>query len=302
MNRFIEKLPYPIAGLMLALAALGNLMKPYGENLRFSLGAMSFVLLILIVYKIIKMPKSLLEAFSQPPVAGVLATIPMSIMILSTYANVFHKSLGASLWWAGLAIHLVFMVLFFRKTLIPYKIQKVFPSYFVMFVGVVCASVAAPAHGYKALGQLIFWFGLIVYLFWLPVILYRVLKIKEIPIPAMPTLAIFAAPASLLLAGYHSSFEIKSNLMLNGLTTMALFFYACTLIYMFKLIRQKFAPSFSAFTFPFVISAIALKPLSIQVQWFKPLHALMLGIAIFLVVYVFMGYLKFLFKKDPLKA
>lgn len=298
----IKKLPYPIAGLMLALAALGNLLKPYGETLRLTLGALSFLLLILLIYKIIKMPKTLLEAFSQPPVAGVLATLPMGIMILSTYANVFHKMLGATLWWVGIGIHVLFMVLFFQKTLFPYKIQKVFPSYFVMFVGIVCASVAAPAHGYKALGQLIFWFGLAAYLFWLPVVLYRVIKVKQIPVPAMPTLAIFAAPASLLLAGYHSSFEVKSSLVVHGLTTLSLFFYVCTLIYMVKGIRQKFVPSFSAFTFPFVISAVALKPFSTQMEWFKPLHVFMIGFAIFMVTYVLVGYLIFLFKKEPSNA
>ncbi len=55
------------------------------------------------------------------------------------------------------------------------------------------------------------WFVLYSYLILLPIILYRITKVKEIPEPALPTIVILAAPASLCLAGYMNSFQNKNN-------------------------------------------------------------------------------------------
>lgn len=293
MKKYINALPLPIAGVMLALAAFGNLMKPYGDTLRLSIGAVSCLLLLAIVIKIIIAPNAFKEAFNQPPVAGVLATIPMGITILSTYAVQWHKTLGLGIWWLGIAIHAIFILAFTLKYLLGFKLLKLFPSYFVMYVGIVCASVAAPAHQMQSIGQMIFWFGFAAYVILLPLMLYRIFVVKQIPTPAMPTVAIFAAPASLLLAGYNSAFADKAPWMVTLLTVLALVMYIGVLIYMVKLLRLSFMPSFSAFTFPFVISAVALKPLSVKMPGFVGPHYFMMAFAGIMILYVLYGYIRF---------
>ncbi|MGL5439213.1 MAG: TDT family transporter [Filifactoraceae bacterium] len=297
MCNLIKKLPYPVSGLMLALAALGNLLKPRGEIIRYNFGILSALILLLVLIKIIKYPKSFLEVFEQPAIAGIMATLPMGIIILSTYVVSFSNKLGAMIWWLGILIYIIIFGLFIRKTLFPFKIKKIFPSYFVMFVGIVSASVVSPTYKYEYIGQYIFWIGIICYLFWLPIILYRVVKVKEIPEVVMPTIAIFAAPPSLLLAGYNSSFTTKSLFLLNGLTIIALFFYLCALVYVIKFLFKKFMPSYSSFTFPFVISAIALRPFATKYEVFGPVHVFMQIFAVIMVIYVFIEYMKFLLKK-----
>lgn len=89
--------------------------------------------------------------------------------------------------------------------------------------------------------------------------MYRVLKIKEIPEPALPTLAIFAAPASLLLAGYMNSFATKNMAIVWFLLVLSVVKYVIVLILMSKLLKLKFYPSYSGFTFPLIISGIAIK-------------------------------------------
>lgn len=59
-------------------------------------------------------------------------------------------------------------------------------------------------------GKAAFWFGFVTYLILLPIVIYRVLKVKGMPEQTLPTIAIFAAPASLLLAGYMKSFQAKT--------------------------------------------------------------------------------------------
>jgi exfoliative toxin A/B len=140
----------------------------------------------------------------------------------------------------------------------------------------------------------------------LPVVLYRVLKIKEIPEPALPTITIFAAPASLCLAGYLNSFPDKNIFIVGFLGILSLLMFVAVIAYMPKMLRINFYPSYSAFTFPFVITAIAI----------KGTNAFLLGIdnglpilgyfvyfleiwSILMVAYVLIKYSNFILNKKP---
>jgi exfoliative toxin A/B len=105
----------------------------------------------------------------------------------------------------------------------------------------------------------LFWFGLATYFALLPVVLKRVFVVGEIPEPALPTLVIMCAPASLLLAGYMNAFEIKSVVMVVFLLILSQLTYVYVLTKLPKLLGLKFYPSYSAFTFPMVITAISIK-------------------------------------------
>ncbi|KXG78984.1 TDT family transporter [Thermotalea metallivorans] len=259
MNSVIKKVPIPIAGLILALAAAGNLVFSYGSLYKNIFGTLSAFLLILLVIKIWVMPKSLGEGFDNPVIASVMPTFFMGLMILSTYIKVHFPLAAYGLWLLALIMHGVFMIYFTKKYILNFHIQKVFPSYFIVYVGIVCGSVTAPAFGLANVGQLIFWFGLGAYFLLLPLVIYRVLVMKEIPEPAIPTITIFAAPASLCLAGYLNSFQEKSMGMIMLLSILSLFMFISVMLYIPKMLKLKFYPSYSAFTFPFVITAIAMK-------------------------------------------
>lgn len=257
MKYYLKTLPLPISGLMLGLAALGNLLGPYSGGLRYSLGVISALIFISLIIKVILFPKALTEGFSSPVVASIFPTFTMGGMLLSTYIRPYLPSLAFALWVLSLVINALIIVVFTKTYVVNFAIKKVFTSYFVMYVGIVVASVTAPLYGLETLGQMIFWFGLIVYSIWLPVVCYRVFKVKEIPEPAKPIAIIFAAPASLLLAGYLSSFPVKSMGMVGFLGVLAILMTIFALSQMPKMLRLPFYPSYSAFTFPFVISAIA---------------------------------------------
>ena len=113
-------------------------------------------------------------------------------------------------------------------------------------------------YGMDNLGRVAFWFGLITYLILLCPVLYRIIKIKEMPEPALPTLVILAAPASLLLAGYINSFTEKNMTIIYLLMTLSLIFYIRVIIMLPRLLKLKIL-QVSGFTFPLVISATALK-------------------------------------------
>lgn len=259
MGQVLKKCPVPIVGLMLGLAATGNLVQSYGEVYRNIFGLISAILLILMLAKMIKYPKGVAEAIDNPVVGSVFPTFSMAIMILSTYVKPYAPQFAFVVWIIGLAIHVILILWFTKKFVLSFKVKQVFPSWFIVYVGIVVASVTGPAYGMATVGKLSFWFGFITYLVLLPIVIYRVLKVKEMPEPTLPTLAIFAAPASLLLAGYMNSFQTKTMSLVWFLMVLSIFMYVVVIVKMFSLLKLKFYPSYSGFTFPLIISGIAMK-------------------------------------------
>lgn len=311
MEQILKKYPVPAAGLMLGLAAAGNLVQSYGEVYRSIFGALSTVLFVLMIAKIIKYPKGVAEAMDNPLVASVSPTFSMAIMLLSTYLKPYAQTAALIVWIIGFALHAALIIWFTKKYVLNFKIKQVFPSWFIVYVGIVVASVTGPVFKMNTIGQLAFWFGFVTYLVLLAIVLYRVIKIKEIAEPALPTLAIFAAPASLLLAGYMNSFGTKNMAIVWILATLSLVMYIAVVIAMFKLLRLKFYPSYSAFTFPFVISGIAIKLsngfLTKSGQGISALKYLVKFqevAAVVLTLYVLARYIKFIFatEKAAIKA
>lgn len=254
----LKKLPLPLAGTALGFATLGNVLASYNPLLKTTSGIISAILVLILTLKIFALPKPCREAMANPVVAGTMATYPMALMILSTY---LPKGLPAqALWILGILLH-VALIAWFTNTFIlkGFDIKKVFPTWFIVYVGIAAASVSAPYHGQKGIGVAAFWFALTTYLFLLAAVSYRTVKVRSIPDPARPSLTIYAAPASLLLAGYLNAFEVKSPLMVYFLLALSVGFFLISLVLLPRLLRLAFFPSFSAFTFPFVISALAEK-------------------------------------------
>ncbi len=312
MGNVVKKVPIPMAGLMLGLAALGNLIQSYGELYRNISGGISAVLLILILAKIIIYPDEFKKGLNNPVVGSVIPTLSMGIMILSTYIKPYFYSLAYTVWIVGLVIHVVLIIYFTKKYIFNFNIKKVFPSWFIVYVGIVVGSVTGPAYSQFTIAKYLFWFGFITYLMLLPVVVYRVLKTKLIPEPALPTIAIFAAPASLCLAGYINAFQNKNIFVLGFLVLLSLIMMVAVLIYMPKLLRLKFYPSYSAFTFPFVISGISIKLTNAffissgySIKWLSFIVKFEELTAFIFVIYTLFKYIKFLLpKKDsvPIEA
>lgn len=301
MNAILKKYPVPISGLILGLAAAGNLVQSYGEIYRSIFGIISAALFVLMIVKIVKYMAGVKESLQNPVVASVLPTLSMAAMLLAAYLKPVSSLVAFIIWTAGLIAHILMILWFSKKFVSSFKIKQVFPSWFIVYVGIVAASVTAPAFKMNIAGQIIFWFGFASYIVLLPIVLYRTIKIKEIPEPAAPTLIIFAAPASLLLAGYINSFAEKNMSIVWFLTVLSIIMYIAAIIMLPKLLRLKFYPSYSGFTFPLVISGIAMKLTNgflsksgNNVAWLKYLVKFQEAVAVAIVLYVLYRYIQFL--------
>lgn len=304
MNRIVKNLPVPIVGLMLALAAAGNLVQSYGDGYRNIFGVVSAIILILFLIKALIHPTEVQNQLNNPVVASVFPTLSMGIMLLSTYIKPFASSLAFGIWIIGLILHVLLILNFTMKYILKLNIKEVFPSWFIPYVGIVVASVTAPAFEMIWVGKILFWFGFICYFLLLPIVLKRVLRIKGIPEPAQPTIAIFAAPVALCLAGYMNSFQDKNMIIVWTLVIISQLSYLVVLLKLPKLLKLKFYPSYSAFTFPLVISAISIKLTNgflvnsgRPIAWLKYIVKFEEAVAILIVVYVLLRYIGFLLNK-----
>lgn len=258
MGAFLKRIPLPATGIILALFALGNLYKESAPALRNILGICAVILLVLVLLKMLTARAATAQELQNPVVVSVLPTLSMALLISATYLAPLSKPAATAVWWCALVLHIALMLFYIKRVLMPFELKKIFATIFIPFVGIVCASVSAPAVGQVALGQAIFWFGLLAFIVCLPIALIRVFGATPMPEPAKPTSMIFAAPASLLIAGYLNVFEVKSVVMVTVLGVVAIMLLVLGLALVFKTIKAPFTPSFSALTFPLVISAIAM--------------------------------------------
>ena len=264
----------------------------------------SAVLLILYLVKMIRYPDSFREDMQNPIMASVFCTSTMALMLLAGYLKPYIGVVADVIWYAAIVLHVVLMLYFTAKFILKLQMPKVFASYFIVYVGIVVASVSAPAFGATGLGTGIFWFGFAALLVLLVLVTWRYAKFCEIPPPAQPLFCIYTAPTSLCLAGYIQSVQNKSIAMIAFLAILATVLYLVVLVKLPKYLKMPFFPSYAAFTFPFVIWAIAMKQtmaclanMGSPMSWLNVVVIVETVVAVVLCVYTLVRYILFVTAK-----
>lgn len=223
----------------------------------------------------------------------------MSLMILSTYLMPFIPGISYTIWIIGIVLHILLIIYFTYHFIVHnFDISNVYPSYWIVYVGITMAAITANVHGINDADFIFFIIGFIGMLVSTPLVLYREFIYDKIPEMNRPLTCIFTALFSILIVGYVNSADIISNEFLTVLYTIASIFYIFAIYKLIRNIKIRFYPSFAAFTFPFVISALATKGVlgTLKIGLLNYVLALQTVIATVLVVYVLIKYIKFLKK------
>lgn len=302
----IKKTPLPISALILGLAALGNLLQSYSETLRLVLGGIGGLLFVLLLAKIILYPGDSAKALDHPIVCSVASTFPMSIMLFSVYLKPLIGGAALYLWYFAIALHILLILKFAYTYVLHFDLKKVFASYFVLFCGIAVAGLTAPAFEQKQIGELSFWFAFACWVALIVPVSVRYLKLPEVPDPAKQIICIYAAPLSLCLAAYVDSVDNKSFVFMMGMWVVATLLSLFSLYKAVEYIRLPFYPSLGAYTFPFVITAIASKKTMMaaakmghELPFMKTVVLVETVIATVFVLYTLVRYLIFLFSTPP---
>jgi len=303
--KFIKSIPMATGGIALALAALGNLLLPleHGQTIRYVMGVLSFIVLVIFALKLFGDRRHVKEELKTPVPLSVLPTATMAIMLLSTYIRPYTGNLALGIWYAAIAVHVCIMAVFIKRFVVGFQIGTVFPSWFIAGVGIVAASVTAPAMGAVIVGQIAFWVGFVLYFAILPLVVLRMNKVRVFPEPARKTVAIFTAPMSLLIVGYFSSFvsqgQVNPTLIYIMLAIAAVSYLYVSYMMVSSLLKIKFYPTYAAFTFPYVISAIAFRLganfLSARhgLDFLLPIADITMWIAVVVVAFVLQHYVRY---------
>ena len=294
----IKNLPTPIAGLALGSVALGNLLQPYSSSLQLLFNLLSLIIIVLLTIKFTLGFDKLKKEMKNPVIATVLATYPMSIMLLASFSKKYIGLLSMPVWIIGIFLDSCVVFLAIYNFIIKERhIRNIYPTWFITFVGPAVVTVTAINYHLETLGLIYFYFSYINYLVLLPFVLYRVYKYKHYNDGDYPTITVFSAPGGLLLASYIIGVTQKSNMVLAILIPLTILLFIFVLIQLPYLLKRKFYPSFSAFTFPLVICAIAFQKTGIyyQITEFSILIHLTELLAIIIVIYVWYGFIKNLF-------
>lgn len=290
----IKNIPIPITGIILATLSLGNLLQDIHPFLRYGFGVIGAVFLILILLKVIFYPRDIKNDFKNPIVVSSSGTFSMSLMILSTYIIPFTSSIAYAIWILGVVLHILLMIYFTYHFIIhDFNISNVYPSYWIVYVGITMAAITAHFHGINEMDFIFFIIGFIGMLASTPLVLYREFVYKNIPDANKPLTCIFTALFSILIFGYLNSAETISNEFAILLYAIACVFYIFAFYKLVSFRNLEFYPSFAAFTFPFVISALATKGILSTIGNNSILNGvltLQTVIATALVVYVIVKY------------
>ena len=294
----IKNLPTPIAGLALGSVALGNMFQIYSATLQTIFSLLSLIIIILLTIKFFLYSDKLKEEMKNPVLATVLATYPMSIMLLSSFFKKYIGLYSLPTWIIGICLDICVVSYATYNFIIKDKhIKNIYPTWFITFVGPAVVTVTAINYNVEIVGLIFFYFSLINYLLLLPFVLYRVYKYKHFNEGDYPTITVFSAPGGLLLASYMIGVTQKNNFILAILIPLTVLLFIFVLIQLPHLLNRKFYPSFSAFTFPLVICAIAIQKTGIYYQLgdfsiLKILIHLSELLAIIIVIYIWYGFIK----------
>ena len=298
---FLKRVPLPLSGVALGFAALGNLLSAYNMSFKVICGVLAFIGLILITGKYLSDIEAFTTDMKNPVIASVSGAYTMALMLLAVYVKPVVPTFAIALWYIAVVLHFILMIYFtlniVLKIKIPDEMMKIAASFFIVYLGIAVASVNAPANKNMALGQICFWIGFILYIPFFIYVSYRYIKLGNKKIEAKALACIYAAPASLCVAGYIGSFEQKNILFLGGLYIFSLLMYfvgtAVAIDLFVSFVKNndfKFYPSFAGLTFPFVISAIATKQFNAVLtktdiqMWIRPALPLIFNIELVIAI------------------
>ena len=294
----VKNIPIPICGLILALLSLGNLMQDIHPILKVAFGGIGLIFLVLIVLKAVLYPDTIIKDFKNPVIVSSSGTFSMSLMLLSTYIIKFSATIAYALWIIGIALHILLMIYFTYHFIVHnFDISNVYPSYWIVFVGITMAAITSCAHDMSEVGFYFLIVGFIAMLITLPLVIYRYITHPKVPDANKPLICIFTAVLSILIVGYLNTSQNISGEFAIALYVIACVFYVFALWKFIEYRNLDFYPSFAAFTFPFVISALATKGIIEKIGFASILSCVLkieMVIAVVIVVYVLIRYIRFL--------
>jgi len=264
---FFKKIPLGIAGVALATAGLGNLLyypggvipEPFSIYLRYTFGAIALFALILLILQVAFDLPGVRQDLRSPVVFSMLPASTMATILLTIYLVPYAPAVAKSIWAAAAILQVCIIALFAKRFVFNFKLENVYPSWYVAAVGIQAIAIASPHMDALPIGQFAFWVGLTFYFCVTVLVIARYIKHQPLPEKYRPTIMVLTAPMGICIVGYIAAFPIPSIPLLTFMMIVGSASYLIALYALPKLATLPFYPSLAALGFPMVVSGFAFK-------------------------------------------
>lgn len=260
-NSFIDKfknIPVALLPTMVGAATLSNVYLTLGYTwIRHITMILSAIILIAYIVKIVTNFNVFKDEYSNTVPASLYAGFTMITMILGSYVFDFNPTIGKAMWFVGLILHAIHIVIFtYRNVIKGVNIDTFLPSWFVTYNGIMVSTVVGGVMNEPAIGKIVVYYGIAVLIIIMPFMLYR-LATTDVKDAVHHTQAILLAPSSLCLVSYLNFIKEPNKFVVYALYVLVF----CTLLFIIvklpKFFSFDFHPGFAGMTFPMAIGIVA---------------------------------------------
>lgn len=260
-NSFIDKfknIPVPLLPTMVGAATLSNVYLTLGYTwIRHITMILSAIILIAYIIKIVTNFNVFKNEYSNTVPASLYAGFTMITMILGSYVFDFSPTIGKAMWFVGLILHSIHIIIFtYRNVIKGVNIDTFLPSWFVTYNGIMVSTVVGGVMNEPTIGKIVVYYGIAVLIIIMPFMLYR-LATTDIKDAEHHTQAILLAPSSLCLVSYLNFIKEPNKFVVYALYALVF----CTLLFIIvklpKFFSFDFHPGFAGMTFPMAIGTVA---------------------------------------------
>lgn len=267
-TRGLAHLPLPLFAAPMGLGGIGLAWREaahvlgapgvIGEALLLLTTVLWIVIFALHLTRAMRHPGALAGDFKHPIRSAFAAAVSIGLMLIAAAFLPYNRDAAATIWIAGVALHLTIALWTVRGLLIaPREAASLAPPLLIPLVGNILAPVLGAKLGFLAVSWMMFGLGALLWAMIQPVILGRVVTGPPMPDKLKPTLGIFLAPpavGTLALVSLTGGFGVAA-LAVFGLAV----FVAAVLLSMTPIFaRIPFAMSWWGWTFPSAAFALAM--------------------------------------------
>ncbi|MGL5312849.1 MAG: TDT family transporter [Peptostreptococcaceae bacterium] len=254
----ISKIPVPVLPTLVGLCTLSNMYLPLGFTwIRHISMVTSMVVVITYLLKIITSFDVFKAEYSNTIPASLYAGFTMLLMIIGSYLFDFNQILGKGLWFTGLIIHAIHILIFtYRNVIKNFNIDTFVPSWFVTYNGIMVSTVVGGVMNEPVISKIVVYYGIAVLCIIMPFMIYRLAK-HPIKDAMYHTQAIVLAPSSLCLVSYLNVIQNPNSVVVYALYVVVLLSLAFVLYKLPEFFKYKFTPGFAGLTFPMAIGIVA---------------------------------------------
>lgn len=260
-NTFSQKLkgmPVAILPTMVGAATLSNVYLTLGYTwIRHIIMISATVVLLCYIGKLFKHTETCVNEYSNTVPASLYAGFTMITMILGSYYYDFNATVGKVMWFTGLILHAIHILIFtYRNVIKGVKMDTFVPSWFVTYNGIMVSTVVGGVMNEETICKIVVYYGIGVFTIIIPFMIYRLIK-HPIKDAMFHTQAIVLAPSSLCLVSYFNFIKEPNMIIVSYLyiaVLLALIFIAYKTP---KFFSFKFNPGFAGLTFPMAIGIVA---------------------------------------------